>query len=69
MLKKMAQDRSGNDSMLPPFKPLVTISLPTTKQHELEPYSSCGDEFQSITLPVPPADSLQWSILSTSNLM
>jgi len=49
--------------MLPPFKLLVTVSPPTKRQHGLESYSSCGDEFQSITLPVPPADSLKWSIL------
>jgi len=55
--------------MLPPFKPSVTISLPITKKYGLVPYSSCGDKFQSIILPVPPADSLQWSILSTLNLM
>jgi len=69
MLRKMAWERSGDGSMLPPFRPLVTISLPTTKQHGLVPYSSCYDEFQPITLPVSPADSLQWSILSTLNLM
>jgi hypothetical protein len=69
MSRKMAQERSGDGSMFPPFKPLVTISLPTTKQHGLVPYSSCGDDFQSLTLPVPPVDSLQWSILSALNLM
>jgi len=63
MLRKMARERSGNSSMLQPFKPLVMISLHPTKQHALVPHSSCGDEFQSITLPVSPADSLQWSDL------